>query len=107
MLCIALTQTWFLIAGYEANQNYLPKAWFSVGISARFAIYQNLHMIDRRDVSSDLAMDTQGISEREERRRTFWGVYQAETWSCAMADRMSTFRDEDVSELRRVRIGES
>lgn len=97
MTSLSLTQSWFLIAWYEASQNILPRAWFTVGRAVKLAQYQNLHIIDRTDRSGTLVKDGEAISEREERRRTFWAVYQAETWSCAMANRTAAFHDDNVS----------
>jgi hypothetical protein len=99
MTMISLTQSWFLIAWYEASQNYLPRAWFSVGRAVKLAQFQNLHIIDHTNMGVALAIDRKTVSDREERRRTFWAVYQADTWSCAMANRTAAFHDDNVSLL--------
>lgn len=76
MISIAHCQAWTLLACHEFKLMYFPRAWMSIGRSARLALMMGLHRQDRvgLDVKQTLP-PPRDWTDREERRRTFWMSY--------------------------------
>ncbi|KAL8932512.1 MAG: hypothetical protein Q9211_006272 [Gyalolechia sp. 1 TL-2023] len=92
---IAHAQCWVLIATYEFQMMYFPRAWASAGRAVRLVLMMGLNRLDGTglDVKQVLA-PPRDWTEREERRRTFWMAYCSDRyasmgtgWPVAMDER--------------------
>ncbi|KAL8727425.1 MAG: hypothetical protein Q9181_005724 [Wetmoreana brouardii] len=73
---VAHCQTWILMATFEFQHMYFPRAWSSVGRAVRLAMMIGLNRLD------GIGLDVKQVlppprdwTDREERRRTFWMAY--------------------------------
>lgn len=73
MVSVGHCQAWTLISLYEFKQMFFPRAWISVGRSARMAAMMCLNRLDGGglDVKHCIPPPRDWF-EKEERRRTFW-----------------------------------
>lgn len=76
MVTVAHCQCWILLAMFEFQHMYFPRAWASVGRAVRLAMMMGLNRLDGvgLDVKQVIA-PPRDWTEREERRRTFWMAY--------------------------------
>jgi hypothetical protein len=76
MITVGHSQAWTLVGCYEFKVMHFPRAWMSIGRSARLALMMGLHRQDRvgLDVKQTLP-PPRDWTDREERRRTFWMAY--------------------------------
>ncbi|KAI4184195.1 MAG: hypothetical protein LQ348_004587 [Seirophora lacunosa] len=94
---IAHAQCWILIATYEFQCMFFPRAWASVGRAVRLVLMMGLNRLDLDGASpavKQVLPDPRDWTEREERRRTFWMAYCTDRyasmgtgWPLAMDER--------------------
>ncbi|KAK2737171.1 hypothetical protein FQN57_000428 [Myotisia sp. PD_48] len=76
MISVAHAQAWDLIAAYEFKMMYFPRAWMSTGHGMRLALMMGLHRQDGAGLDVKQCLPPpRDWTEREERRRTFWGAF--------------------------------
>ncbi|KAL2070962.1 hypothetical protein VTL71DRAFT_13988 [Oculimacula yallundae] len=81
---IRLAQTWILIGTYEYKMLMAPKSWLSIGKAVRLCQMLGLHRLDGRGLGHRQALDAPGdVTEKEERRRTFWMAYAMDRYAAA------------------------
>ncbi|KAL8825566.1 MAG: hypothetical protein Q9170_007746 [Blastenia crenularia] len=73
---VAHAQAWVLIATYEFQMMFFPRAWASVGRAVRLVLMMGLNRLDGTglDVKQVLA-PARDWTEKEERRRVFWMAF--------------------------------
>ncbi|KAL8649840.1 MAG: hypothetical protein Q9210_004160 [Variospora velana] len=92
---IAHAQCWILIATYEFQMMFFPRAWASVGRAVRLVLMMGLNRLDGAGLAvKQVLPDARDWTEREERRRTFWMAYCTDRyasmgtgWPLAMDER--------------------
>ncbi|KAL8946844.1 MAG: hypothetical protein Q9222_006809 [Ikaeria aurantiellina] len=73
---VAHCQAWILIATYEFQMMYFPRAWASVGRTIRLAQMMGLNRLDGKGLDvKQVLPPPRDWTEQEERRRTFWMGY--------------------------------
>ncbi|KAL8715273.1 MAG: hypothetical protein Q9220_001231 [cf. Caloplaca sp. 1 TL-2023] len=73
---VAHCQAWILIATYEFQMMYFPRAWASVGRTVRLAQMMGLNRLDGKGLDvKQVLPPSRDWTEKEERRRTFWMGY--------------------------------
>ncbi|KAL8994199.1 MAG: hypothetical protein Q9188_007134, partial [Gyalolechia gomerana] len=73
---IAHAQCWVLIATYEFQMMYFPRAWASAGRAVRLVLMMGLNRLDGTGLNvKQVLAPPRDWTEREERRRTFWMTY--------------------------------
>lgn len=79
---IAHAQCWVLIATYEFQMMYFPRAWASAGRAVRLVLMMGLNRLDgpASDMKQVLA-PPRDWTELEERRRTFWMTYCSDRYA--------------------------
>lgn len=82
IVSLAHCQTWIFIGIYEFRMIYFPRAWLSVGKAARLALMLGLNRLDGAslDVKQSI-LPPKDWTEREERRRVFWGAFATDRYS--------------------------
>ncbi|KOS46550.1 hypothetical protein ACN38_g2501 [Penicillium nordicum] len=82
IVSLAHCQTWIFIGTYEFRMIYFPRAWLSVGKAARLALMLGLNRLDGvgLDVKQSI-LPPKDWTEREERRRVFWGAFATDRYS--------------------------
>ncbi|KAJ5823304.1 Transcription factor [Penicillium robsamsonii] len=82
IVSLAHCQTWIFIGIYEFRMIFFPRAWLSVGKAARLALMLGLNRLDGVgiDVKQSI-LPPKDWTEREERRRVFWGAFAADRYS--------------------------
>ncbi|OQE43566.1 hypothetical protein PENCOP_c003G04093 [Penicillium coprophilum] len=82
IVSLAHCQTWIFIGTYEFRMIFFPRAWLSVGKAARLALMLGLNRLDGvgLDVKQSI-LPPRDWTEREERRRVFWGAFATDRYS--------------------------
>ncbi|KAI1831490.1 transcriptional regulator family: Fungal Specific TF [Penicillium roqueforti] len=82
IVSLAHCQTWLFIGTYEFRMIFFPRAWLSVGKAARLALMLGLNRLDGvgLDVKQSI-LPPKDWTEREERRRVFWGAFATDRYS--------------------------
>lgn len=95
---LAHCQTWVLLGAWEFKHMNFPRAWQSVGRSARLANMFGLNRIDGAgfDVKQVLPPPRDWI-DREERRRTFWACFSHDRYASAGTGWPMSVDERDVS----------
>lgn len=81
-ITIGHAQCWTLIATYEFKSMFFPRAWQSVGRSARLVQMMGLHRLDGEVLEvKQTIQPPRDWTDKEERRRTFWAAYCADRYA--------------------------
>ncbi|KAJ5478078.1 hypothetical protein N7530_003587 [Penicillium desertorum] len=82
IVSLAHCQTWIFIGTYEFRMIFFPRAWLSVGKAGRLALMLGLNRLDGAglDVKQSI-LPPKDWTEREERRRVFWGAFAIDRYS--------------------------
>ena len=101
-MSIDALQACILIALYEFKQIYFARAWMSIGRAMRLAQMLGLHKMDQNE-SSVLAtgfqpglLPTNDPAELEERRRTFWVLWNCEWYASSRTRSPMNIDDTEV-----------
>lgn len=98
IVSVAHCQTWIFIGTYEFRMIYFPRAWLSVGKAARLALMLGLNRLDGvgLDVKQSI-LPPKDWTEREERRRSFWGAFATDRYSSVGTGWPILIDENDVS----------
>lgn len=97
MLTIAHAQTWIILASYEFKLMYFPRAWMSAGRSCRMVQMMGLHRLDGVGLEVKQCLPPpRDWTEREERRRTFWGGFAVDRYSSIGTGWPMTIEERDI-----------
>lgn len=91
-------QAWALICTYEFKQMYFPRAWMSAGRAVRLSQMMMLHRLDGTGLDvKQVLPPAKDWTEREERRRTFWGCFCIDRYASIGTGWPMTIDEADVS----------
>lgn len=98
---IAHAQCWVLIATYEFQMMYFPRAWASAGRAVRLVLMMGLNRLDgpASDMKQVLA-PPRDWTELEERRRVFWMTYCSDRYASMGTGWPVSMDERDVSFLQ-------
>lgn len=97
IMSLQIAQAWSIIANYEFRMTYFPRAWMSTGRGARLAQMMSLNRLDgaKLDVKQCLP-PPRDWTEREERRRTFWMIFNCDRCASIGTGWPMTIDERDV-----------
>ncbi|KAJ0114676.1 Asperfuranone cluster transcription factor afoA [Diaporthe amygdali] len=94
---IAHAQAWSLIANFEAQQLFFPKASMSLGRAIRIAQMIGLDRVDGQSVNLfPLFSPPRDWAEAEEMRRTWWVVYCSDRLICGSTGWPALINEQDI-----------
>nr|POE47795.1 tropolone cluster transcription factor tropk [Quercus suber] len=100
MITIAHCQTWILLGAYEFKLMFFPRAWMSAGRACRLAQMMGLHRLDGLGLDVKQCLPPpRDWTEREERRRTFWGSFAVDRYSSIGTGWPMTIEERDIMTL--------
>lgn len=98
MVSLAHAQSWVLIATYEFQMMFFPRAWASVGRASRLALMMSLNRLDGEGLDvKQVLPPPRDWTEREERRRTFWMAYCTDRYASMGTGWPLAIDERDVS----------
>jgi hypothetical protein len=98
MITLGHCQAWALICTYEFKQMYFPRAWVSAGRAVRLSQMMMLHRLDGTGLDVKQCLPPpKDWTEREERRRTFWGCFCIDRYASIGTGWPMTIEEKDVS----------
>lgn len=94
-------QAWILIGTYEYKMLMYPKSWLSIGKAVRLCQMLGLHRLDGTGLGMRQALAApMDITEKEERRRTFWMAFGMDRYAAASTGWPLVIDERDVSPTR-------
>lgn len=96
-------QTWILIGTYEYKMLMFPKSWLSIGKAVRLCQMLALHRLDGRGLGHRQALQAPSdVTEKEERRRTFWMAFGMDRYAAASTGWPVIIDERDVRYFRSI-----
>ncbi|KAL9043245.1 MAG: hypothetical protein Q9214_003564, partial [Letrouitia sp. 1 TL-2023] len=101
-ISIDALQACILIALYEFKQVYFARGWMSIGRAMRLAQMLGLHKMDRESTKLETGfqpglLPTNDPVELEERRRTFWTLYNVEWYASSRTRSPMNIDDTEIT----------
>lgn len=82
ILTVEHVQCWSLLSQYETQKMCFPRAFMSVGRSARLAQMLGLHQVDKENKSAkQILPPARDQIDVEIRRRAFWSAFLVDRWA--------------------------
>lgn len=82
ILTVEHVQCWSLLSQYETQKMCFPRAFMSVGRSARLAQMLGLHQVDKENRSAkQILPPAKDQIDLEVRRRAFWSAFLVDRWA--------------------------
>lgn len=105
-ISIDALQACILIALYEFKQVYFARGWMSIGRAMRLAQMLGLHKMDRESTKLETGfqpglLPTNDPVELEERRRTFWTLYNVEWYASSRTRSPMNIDDTEVGRFQK------
>ncbi|KAI4211987.1 MAG: hypothetical protein LQ351_005327 [Letrouitia transgressa] len=101
-ISIDALQACILIALFEFKQVYFARGWMSIGRAMRLAQMLGLHKMDRESTKIETGfqpglLPTNDPVELEERRRTFWTLYNVEWYASSRTRSPMNIDDTEIT----------
>ncbi|KAJ4361119.1 uncharacterized protein N0V89_001688 [Didymosphaeria variabile] len=78
---LVLLQALVLVTHQMLTRGVRGRAWRHLGTCVRVAYELNLHLLDSQGTSTDQAEDAAQWCHKEERRRTWWAIWEMDTFA--------------------------